>query len=220
MAGWKVGGQTSLTAAAVSHSALSFSYTHFSITMRALTFGLLCALLAHGAAGAVRRLVPALLCACCTARPCKRAVQALAKRAVAAARVALQAAAAAAHARRASANLLPPHPSPPSAGYRHLVEAEKDSDGFYINGRATWFEHPHTGSCGYGRLDDGHYAFGSDAVAAMPDVNPDFQRGACGRCYEVKCRGIHARRFGGEGRRGGEEGEKGMGTTCPSSFPV
>lgn len=54
------------------------------------------------------------------------------------------------------------------------------------------FEHPHTGSCGYGRLDG--YAFGADAVAAMPDVNPDWKAGSCGRCYELKCRGIQARR--------------------------
>ncbi|PRW57356.1 sorting nexin 2B [Chlorella sorokiniana] len=54
-----------------------------------------------------------------------------------------------------------------------------------------WFEHPYTGSCGYGRLDG--YAFGPDAVAAMPDVNPDWKAGSCGRCYELKCRGIQAR---------------------------
>lgn len=28
--------------------------------------------------------------------------------------------------------------------------AQPDADGWYTNGRATWFEHPHTGSCGYG----------------------------------------------------------------------
>lgn len=45
--------------------------------------------------------------------------------------------------------------------------AQPDADGFFTNGRATWFEHPHTGSCGYGRLDG--YAFGVDAVTALPD---------------------------------------------------
>jgi hypothetical protein len=29
------------------------------------------------------------------------------------------------------------------------------------------------------------------AVAAMPDVFPDYA-GSCGRCYEIKCRGIQA----------------------------
>ena len=41
--------------------------------------------------------------------------------------------------------------SPPDVAYRHLLQPEKDADGFFLNGRATWFEHPHTGSCGYGK---------------------------------------------------------------------
>ena len=40
------------------------------------------------------------------------------------------------------------------------------------------FEHPWTGSCGYGKLDG--YQFGYDAVAAMPDVFRDFNT-SCGR---------------------------------------
>lgn len=133
-----------------------------------------------------------------------------------------------------------PHPC---SAFRHLLEPEKDSEGFFLNGRATWwvagledagactasscfpgcermharqncspalpllrrFEHPHTGSCGYGRLDG--YAFGRDAVAAMPDVNPDWKAGSCGRCYELKCRGIRARRYDGVAVGGGRGGE-------------
>lgn len=44
--------------------------------------------------------------------------------------------------------------------------------------RATWYDHPHTGSCGYGKLDG--YTFGPDAVAAMPDVFRDYNT-SCGR---------------------------------------
>ena len=44
--------------------------------------------------------------------------------------------------------------------------------------RATWFENPYTGSCGYGKLDG--CAYGYDAVAAMPDVSPDYPT-SCGR---------------------------------------
>lgn len=61
-------------------------------------------------------------------------------------------------------------------------------------GRATWYNHPGQGSCGYGKLQgvEGYKAnFGIDSVAALPDVHPDF-RGSCGLCYEVKCRGIRA----------------------------
>lgn len=55
------------------------------------------------------------------------------------------------------------------------------------------YEHPRTGSCGLGRLDENFWKteFGVDAVAAMPDVYPEFNS-SCGRCYEIKCRGIQA----------------------------
>lgn len=36
--------------------------------------------------------------------------------------------------------------------------------------RATFYETPEFGSCGYGRLDTGVYEFGPDAVGAFPDV--------------------------------------------------
>lgn len=52
-----------------------------------------------------------------------------------------------------------------ASDYRQMLQA--DAEG-WIDGRATWFEHPWTGSCGYGKLDT--YQFGNDAVAAMPDV--------------------------------------------------
>ena len=152
-----------------------------------------------------------------------------------------------------------------ASAYRHLLEPEKDGEGFFLNGRATWwvrageacgglaqpwgkkersrrpldhsswdpsarsaapplprrFEHPHTGSCGYGRLDG--YAFGTDAVAAMPDVNPDWKAGSCGRCYELKCRGIRARRWRqgtGRGSRGGGENRARAGCLgCLLHFP-
>ncbi|KAL4422664.1 hypothetical protein ABPG75_008861 [Micractinium tetrahymenae] len=85
----------------------------------------------------------------------------------------------------------------PAAASRRLTDsapaAEPSSDpgqGEWIDGRATWFEHPYTGSCGYGKLDTG-YSYGYDAVAAMPDVSPDYNS-SCGRCYELKCRGIQA----------------------------
>ena len=134
--------------------------------------------------------------------------------------------------------------SPPDVAYRHLLQPEKDADGFFLNGRATWFEHPHTGSCGYGKRCrppwraclregrcvsisclplchplppripspppctpcaagklEGYSSFGRDAVAAMPDVAADYA-GSCGRCYEIKCRGIQARRWVGLRRAG------------------
>lgn len=62
-------------------------------------------------------------------------------------------------------------------------------------GRATWFEHPHTGSCGYGHLDKNFWMedeyFSVDAVAALPDVHPMYSH-SCGLCFEIKCRGIQA----------------------------
>ncbi|KAI3438388.1 hypothetical protein D9Q98_000820 [Chlorella vulgaris] len=79
-----------------------------------------------------------------------------------------------------------------SASGRLLAQDAPDTEShpWQTNGRATWYEHPYTGSCGYGRLDP--YEFGADAVAAMPDASPQFP-GSCGRCYEVRCRGIQAR---------------------------
>ncbi|GAB4824145.1 hypothetical protein N2152v2_011191 [Parachlorella kessleri] len=74
------------------------------------------------------------------------------------------------------------------ASGRRLMQQPADEGG-WTDGRATWFEHPWTGSCGYGKLDG--YQFGYDAVAAMPDVFRDYNT-SCGRCYEVKCRGIQA----------------------------
>lgn len=63
-----------------------------------------------------------------------------------------------------------------------------------MQGRATWYTHPHTGSCGYGKfqgIKGFNPLFDIDAVAALPDTHPDYE-GSCGLCYEVKCRGIQA----------------------------
>ena len=49
-----------------------------------------------------------------------------------------------------------------------------------------------------GKLE-GYGSFGRDAVSAMPDIAADYA-GSCGRCYEVKCRGIQARRWVGRRR--------------------
>lgn len=79
---------------------------------------------------------------------------------------------------------------PARAGRALLTPAAEGADEGWSDGRATWFEHPHTGSCGYGKLDA--YAFGADAVAALPDTFlPDYNT-SCGRCYELRCRGIFA----------------------------
>jgi hypothetical protein len=59
----------------------------------------------------------------------------------------------------------------------------------WIEGRATWYSSPWVGGCGYGHLDN--YPFKSNAIAAMPDVMPEYP-GSCGRCFEIKCRGIQA----------------------------
>lgn len=72
------------------------------------------------------------------------------------------------------------------ASYHRLLQTDPDG---WVMGRATWFDSPQVGSCGYGKLDP--YKFGQDAVAAMPDVSPLYP-GSCGRCFELKCRGIQA----------------------------
>ncbi|KAL4859717.1 5'-3' exoribonuclease 2 [Chlorella vulgaris] len=71
---------------------------------------------------------------------------------------------------------------------------DTESHPWHTNGRATWYEHPYTGSCGYGRLDP--YEFGVDAVAAMPDASPQFPGSADGSvnldrsnaCYDTVSR--------------------------------
>ena len=41
--------------------------------------------------------------------------------------------------------------------------------------RATFYDHPFMGSCGYGKLDP-PYTFGYDAVAALPDVSALYEK--------------------------------------------
>lgn len=100
---------------------------------------------------------------------------------------------------------------------QHAPVPEVVVDG-WIEGRATWYNSPWVGACGYGRLD--HYQFGYDAIAAMANVSAtssthsDVQKstsisrnaflllvdtqvmpeypGSCGRCFEIKCRGFQA----------------------------
>lgn len=71
---------------------------------------------------------------------------------------------------------------------QHAPVPEVVVDG-WIEGRATWYNSPWVGACGYGRLD--HYQFGYDAIAAMANVMPEYP-GSCGRCFEIKCRGFQA----------------------------
>eukprot|EP01023_Acetabularia_acetabulum_P058773 TRINITY_DN698_c0_g2_i1.p1 TRINITY_DN698_c0_g2~~TRINITY_DN698_c0_g2_i1.p1 ORF type:complete len:381 (-),score=77.62 TRINITY_DN698_c0_g2_i1:467-1609(-) len=70
---------------------------------------------------------------------------------------------------------------------------ETEVVGEWRDGRATFYGHEHwlwsihEGSCDFGYLCPNE-GTGWD-VAALPDAHPDF-KGACGRCYEVKCHGV------------------------------
>lgn len=78
-------------------------------------------------------------------------------------------------------------------GSKYLMDSSFDSGPtltnilFLVSIAATWFEHPYTGSCGYGIYDDNQPVL-DDAVFAMPDTFDDYDQGYCGRCYEIKCR--------------------------------
>lgn len=67
---------------------------------------------------------------------------------------------------------------------RKLAESIGDK---WHKGRATWYTHPWTGSCGYGRLNSSLFDFSYNAVAAMADTMHEYPN-SCGRCFELKCR--------------------------------
>eukprot|EP01024_Parvocaulis_polyphysoides_P018031 TRINITY_DN17957_c0_g3_i2.p1 TRINITY_DN17957_c0_g3~~TRINITY_DN17957_c0_g3_i2.p1 ORF type:complete len:428 (+),score=50.07 TRINITY_DN17957_c0_g3_i2:166-1284(+) len=76
-------------------------------------------------------------------------------------------------------------------GFGIVVSAAVTGD--WRDGRATFYGHEHwlwnihEGSCDYGYLCPNE-GTGWD-VAALPDAHPEY-KGACGRCYEVKCHGV------------------------------